>query len=72
MFTEQEKQTLLGLIQNLKQAGIDAHSLAIDGLNKVLKQVEPNRELWRKAWYKPTGFYLLHTTEEAIAILKGE
>ena len=67
-----DKEKLMNFIKGCRASGKDPHSEAMKRFSAVMARLELNTPMYRMAWAKPTGFYVLHTTQEAIDILIAE
>ena len=67
-----DKERLMQFIKECRASGKEPHAEAMKRFADVVKQLEINTFPYRLAWSKPTGFYVLHTTQEAIDILMDE
>ena len=70
VLTDKEKQKIAYFIQDCNQTGKDAHAEAMKRFREVLGMLDINTRPYRLAWSVPAGFYVLHTTQEAVEILK--
>lgn len=71
IFTDSEIEYLVRFLDQCREDGKEPVHYAQQRLNDVVSKLERNTKPYRIAYAMPLGFYLLHSTEEAIAILKG-
>lgn len=71
-FTNSEKQALAYFITCCHQSGKDPHTEATKRFREVLDMLTINTKPYRLAWSVPTGFYVVHTAQEAFDILTKE
>ena len=70
MFSENDKNVLIGFIKRTKAKGLEPQKEAYLRFGRVLKELKPNTPQYRIAYSFPIGFYVLHSKKDALKIIR--